>query len=247
MSDKDNLDKIFSELELDILSYSVEQSLKEAGEIFKKVRKFAKDANNDFYTILTSRFMDVNSKPAELEKVSWDSLSGRWQKYKQYVLGGGNRKTGSNPGKGSRGAQRFYYGISPQRKPFGPHLKDVLSGMSAADTLGTPEVNMKGGSSLGGVRLTSNGFNRMPRARDSRGRYIKAGALFMDLEIEVYLTPKLLGRSTKQILNMLAGADDSRFAKKLRGLERQRPLFRPYVLWYLENKRQQLIKKVFGQ
>ena len=247
MSDKDNLDKIFSELELDILSYSAEQSLTEAGEIFKKVRKHSKNLSTDFYTILTSRFMDVNSQPAELEKVSWDDLSDRWRMYKQYVLGGGNRKTNPKPNKGSRNAMRFYYGISPYRKPFGPHLKDVLSGMSVVDTLGTPQVNMKGGSTLGGVRLTSNGLNRLPRARDSRGRYVKTGALFMDLEIEVYLTPKLLGRSTKQLLNMLAGDEDSRFAKKLRGLERQRPLFRPYALWYLDQKREQLIKKVFGQ
>lgn len=248
MADKDDLDKIFEEVELDILSHTADQALNEAQDIFKKARRFAKNASKDFFTLLSSRFMDVNSKPAELKKVSWEDLSQRWVKYKQYVLAGGNRKTNPKPDRGSKNDQRFYFGISPYRKPFGPHLRDVIAGMSVEEILGTPEVTMFGGSTAGNVRLTSNGSNRMPRARDARGRYVKASGLFMDLEIEVYLTPKLRARSTAELLNSLAGGrENSRFAKKLRGLERMRPLFRPYTVWYLNQKSQQLISRIFGQ
>lgn len=257
----DDIDKIFKEIELEIFDFAQTVPYREAVKIFKKARRFAEGSTDEFFSILSSRYMDINQSPSDLG-VTWHRLTARWRNYKTYVLAGlskprGKKQKGAKRelrralnASSSAGNDRFYYGIGEHAKmkkkmrgPRRPHLKDLVAKLSVEKVLGKPEVTMDKLDDSP-VFLTQNAPNAVPRVRDLHsGKFANTQNLEMEVAIEVYLTPRLKGQTTRALLEALVGGNPQ-FAEKITRLERLRPLFRPYLIWYIDKKAQELARKM---
>jgi hypothetical protein len=144
------------------------------------------------------------------------------------------------------GSDRFYFGISPllkKRKNRRPNLKSLIAVLDVESTLGKPQVIMNQ-SSEGAVKLRQGAPNSVPRVVNTKsGRYANTKDLRMEVEIEAYLTPKLTRQKNYSFIEAMSSGN-----KTLGGimgkLEQRRPLFRPYLIWYVDQKAQKIARRI---
>lgn len=259
----DDIDAAFQKLTEAVFKFTDEVEWKTVTKMFKKARMIIKGSTDDFYNTLASRFMGVDKSPSELG-VKWDPLTQKWFRYKHFVWAGRPRRK-SKKRKDLRkqfregtfgGGEQFYFGIGPQTRIRGkaagarrPHLKNVITGLSVDDTLGTPIVTMvdEEGETSDFI-LTQNHENAVPRVRGRHtGKFLPTEDLSLWAILEVKLAPNLGDGSMKQkvyrFLGMLGGENEF-IGQKIGALEYRRPLFRPYYVWYMKKIADKLEKKL---
>jgi hypothetical protein len=253
----DPIERVFKEIELNVFETVQDAPFRESVRIFRRVRRMVDNSTEDFYRTLTSRFMDVNKAPQELG-VAWPRLTARWRNYKTYVMAGLNR-TRSKKAKGqkrqlrrelnsssSAGSDRFYFGISPMvksKKRRRPNLKSLIAVLNVEETLGKPQIVMTQ-SGESNVQLRQGAPNSVPRVVNARGnRFVDTKNLQMEVEIEAYLTPKLKGKRTYSFIEAMALGNEN-LGEIMGAIEKRRPLFRPYLIWYVDQKAQKIARRV---
>lgn len=253
----DDIDKAFKDIDVLVFEKAQIAPYRESVRLFRRVRRAVDGSTKNFYNTLSSRFMDVNAAPQELG-VTWDRLSLRWRNYKSYVMAGLNRTRSGKKKNEKRelrkqlnansysGSDRFYFGISPLLKKSRrrPHLKDMIAALDVEATLGLPEVRISQVDN-NQVYLTQTRPNEVPRVRDvGTARFADTKTLTMEVNIEAYLTPKLIDRRVKTMIRALSRGG-GQVSKIIARLEKSRPLFIPYLKWYTEMELQRISRRIF--
>lgn len=259
----DDIDAAFERLTKTVFKFADEVEWKTVTKLYRKAKRIVVGSTDDFYSQLASRFMKIDTSPKELG-VSWSPLTKKWYRYKHWVWAGRPRKKSRLRKKMKAemfagtfsGGEQYYFGIGPQTRIHGraaggrrPHLNNVISKQSVENTLGNPIITLvdeEGDTS--DFILTQHSANTVPRVRGRHtGKFVDTSDLSLWAILEVKLAPNLgegtVKQKAQQFVSMLAGGDEFT-AKKIGALESRRPLFRPYYVWYMQQRADKLAKKL---
>ncbi len=220
-------------------------------ELEKRALKIFKD----YYKTLASRglFMDVE-EPAAALGVDWEPISKKWASYKKYVMAGRPKGKGSRNALGTTGnMNRFYFGISAKDKKR-PSLMAFVAKRDAFKDFGRPTVTLGSQKALRrGVQVSEKtGRPYYQKRKYGRGFAKMADAFDIFYLVEITGFPNIDGKSEGEIM---ARYGDGKMAGIMRTLEfggpgikgsqiPARPLFIPYLRWFINEGFQQLMDNV---
>lgn len=225
-----------------------------ASERMSVIERRALAVFKSYYKLLASRgkFMDVEESPAALG-VQWAPLSKKWASYKKYVM------MGRPKGKGSRTAlaeagnpNRFYFGISAKEKKR-PSLSAFVSKRDPFKDFGAPRVTLSEQPALRrGIQISEKtGKPYYQKRKYGRGFAKVSDAFDIFFLVEVAGFSEVVNKTEAEIM---ARYGDGKMAGIMRTLEfggegikgstiPARPLFIPYMRWFMEQGFDQLMRQ----
>lgn len=208
-----------------------------------------------YYKILASRgkFMDVERAPAVLD-VDWAPISKQWASYKKYVMMGRPKGKGSRQSLATAGnPNRHFFGISAKERKR-PSLMAFVAKRDPFKDFGEPKVTIKTQRALRrGVQISEKtGKPYYIKRKYGRGFAKISDAFDIFFIVEVSGFSDVVGKTEEEIMSRYG---DGKMAGIMRTLEfggegikgsqiPARPLFIPYMRWFIEEGFDQLMRNV---
>lgn len=222
------------------------------------IKQRARESTERFYTVLTTpgKFMGVEEPNPELG-VAWPRLTQPWIDYKDKLRAkyrmeapGDRERIRANKGKA---LQKIYLGVSPliggeRGDGLDDHLMNILHAKDALAVLGEPKITVEGdGKGNPEIRMLSNGRLQWRAGvyRDGKaigGQFAPNTESFSAI-VHVQLFPNFSNTkgAIRNPLDLFAPRSKQGLGGKIGKLEKQRPLFRAYTRWYLQQVKKELM------
>lgn len=234
---------------------TVGESFGIASERTDVLERRAAQVFKSYYKVLSARgrFMDVERPPAALG-VDWEPISKKWASYKKYVMSGRPKGKGSRTNMdGTGNPNRYFFGISAKEKKR-PSLMAFVSKRDPFKDFGAPEVTLVQQKALRrGVQVSE----KTGRPYYQKRKYGRGFAKMSDA-FDIFFLVEIKGFS--EIVDLTEGEIMARYGDgKIAGIMRTlefggegikgsqipaRPLFIPYLRWFMEQGFQQLMENV---
>lgn len=222
------------------------------------IKQRARESTERFYRVLTTpgKFMGVEEPNPELG-VSWTRLTQPWIDYKdkirsKYRMEAPTDRERVRANKG-RALQKVYLGVSPligeeRGGDLDDHLMNILYAKDALAVLGEPKITVEGdGAGNPDVRMLPNGRLqwRAGVRRDGKaigGQFAPNTESFSAI-IHVRMFPNFSNDNgiIRNPLDLFAPKSKRGLGGKIGKLEKQRPLFKAYTRWYMQQVRKELM------
>jgi len=235
-----------------------ETTVEEAGGVAQDqmdaIKMRAQMVFKSYYRVLTTRgrFMDVESAPAGLG-VDWAPISKKWSSYKKFVMMGRPKGKGSRTALAAAGnPNRFYFGISAKTRKR-PSLVSFLARRDPFKDFGNPRVEISRVAALKrGVQLNRNNQPYYQKRKYGRGFASRGDAFDIFFNIDISGFGDIDGLSEYEIMSKLGDGEIAGIMRTLEfggggikgGTIPARPLFIPYLNWFIENGFRQLMGQI---
>lgn len=222
------------------------------------IKHRAREATERFYQVLTTpgKFMGVEEPNPELG-VSWTRLTQPWIDYKdkirsKYRMEAPTDRERIRANKG-RALQKVYLGVSPliggeRGGDLDDHLMNILYAKDALTVLGEPKITVEG-DGAGNPRVSMSPSGKL---RWRAGVYLEGRAVggkwapnteSFSATIRVRMFPNFSNDNgvIRNPLDLFAPKSKRGLGGKIGKLEKQRPLFKAYTRWYMQQVRKELM------